>query len=331
MTLMLRAATLTYFEQVAQDCGLDAHALVQEMGLPLRCLTEPDLTLSASAVGALLELAAERAQESAFGLRMAALRRLSNLGPLGLLVRDQATLRRALDALVAHIHLHNEAFSVWLLEEQAGQVNIREETTLEGGVPVRQAVELAMGTTFRVLRTFMGEGWRPKRVTFRHPAPAQVHWHHQVFGCPVVFGQEFNDIVCDAADLEAPNPGADPVMARYAQRLLAAEHGPHTRMSERVRRLLVVLLPRGHGRVEVVAQHLGVHRRTIANHLAAEQTSFSALVDAMRRELLAHYLQDDQRPLSDVAVLLGFSELSAFSRWHRVQFGVSASRRRANA
>lgn len=323
MTVLLRAATLTNFEAVALECGLDPHALVAEVGLPARCLSEPDLVVPAIPVAQLLELAAERGREPAFGLRMAASRRLSNLGPLGLLVRDQPTLRHALDALAQHIHRHNEAFSVTVVED-GPLVSIREETVLGSDQPVRQSVELAMGTTFRVLRIFLGEGWRPHSVTLRHAAPRSTVWHHRIFGPRVAFGQDFNDIVCHAADLEAPNPGADPVMARYSKNLLERDPDASPSMTDRVRRLIVLLLPRGHCRVEVVAQHLGVDRRTIANRLAAEGTTFSALVDEMRRDLRSRYLQDGSRSLSEVAVLLGFSELSAFSRWHRGRFGVAA-------
>lgn len=88
------------------------------------------------------------------------------------------------------------------------------------------------------------------------------------------------------------------------------------------------LLPRGHCRVEAVAQHLGVDRRTVARHLAAEGTTFSALVDGVRRELLARYLAENARALTEVSALLGFSDASAFSRWHRSGFGVTARSRR---
>lgn len=323
MTVLLRSATLTNFEAVATACGLDARALVAEVGLPARCLSEPDLMVPAAQVGALLERAADRAHEPAFGLRMAASRRLSNLGPLGLLLRDQPTLRHALDALALHIHRHNEAFSISVVED-GDLVAIREETVLGRGHPVRQAVELAMGTTFRVLSIFLGDSWRPHSVTFRHRAPASLAWHRKIFGRAVYFGREYNDIICRALDLEAPNPGADPVMAKYSQRLLKDEPGADASMTDRVRRLAVLLLPRRHCRVDVIAQHLGVSRRTIANHLSREGTTFSELVDDMRRELLASYLADGARSLSEVALLLGFSELSAFSRWHKAHFGASA-------
>ena len=219
MSITLRAATLTNFEQIATACGLDAHALVARVGLPERCLVDPDLVIAAKQVAALLELAAELGREPALGLRMAASRRLSNLGPLGLLLRDQPTLRRALEELVLHVHMHNAAFSLALVES-GDWVSLRQETVLDGGPPVRQSVELAMGTTFRLLQIFLGDKWQPKTVSFRHSAPSNRTWHHKVFGNAISFGNEFNDIVCNVRDLDAPNPGADPVMARYSQRLL---------------------------------------------------------------------------------------------------------------
>lgn len=327
MTVLVRAATLTNFEQVAMACGLAMRGLLAEVGLPMRSLAEPDLMVPAAAVAELLELAAARAREPAFGLRMAATRRLSNLGPLGLLLRDQPTLRLALEALVARIHLHNEAMSV-SVSQDGPLVAIREEVISEGTQSVRQSVELAMGTTFRLLGIFLGEGWHPRQVSFRHPSPRSSAWHRHVFGGVVAFGQPFNEIVCHAEDLEERNPGADPVMARYSQRLLDRDPGVNPSMTDRVRRLIVLLLPRGHCRVDVVAQHLGVTRRTVANHLAAEGTTFSAIVDAMRQELLQRYLGQGTQPLSEVSALLGFSELSAFSRWHRQRFGKAASERR---
>ena len=60
-------------------------------------------------------------------------------------------------------------------------------------------------------------------------------------------------------------------MVRYAQRLLERTMDSSSRMSDRVHQLVVLLLPRGLCRVEVVAQHLGVDRRTVARRLAEEQ------------------------------------------------------------
>lgn len=325
MSALVRSASLTGLTALAAECGVDARALAAEVGLPRGALDEPDLMVPAHAVGRLLELAAARGREPAFGLRMAEARRLSNLGPLGLLVRDAPTLRHALETLVTHVHAHNEALSV-RVEQVSNLVSIRATLDATNG-PYRQATELVVGVTFRVLSVFLGAGLRPRLVCFAHRAPASLAVHRRVFGRAVEFGHEFNGIVCNAADLDAPNPGADPVMARYTRRLLDRAPGTRPTVSARVREYIAVLLPRGHCRADTVAQHLGVDRRTLARHLAAEGTSFSALVDGVRSDLLASYLGDGARPLSEVSDLLGFAAPSAFSRWHRGRFGLAARSR----
>lgn len=324
MTLTVRAATLTNFQQICAECELDPFALINEIGLPHRCLIDSDIDIPARQAMALLELAARRSREPAFGLRMALSRRLSNLGTLGLLLRDQPTLWHALETLVKRIHLHNPALSLSLVEAK-DMVCIREEIVQDGKGATVQAVEMSVGTTFRLLRFFLGDRWRPKMICFRHAKPHDTTWHLKVFADVLRFGQDYDEIVCSAGDLEAANPAADPVMSRYYQQLLTMDTGAHTSVSASVRKLIVFLLPRGHCHTEMVADQLGVSRRTLHNHLASEGTNFMALVDELRRDLLKRYLENNQRSLSEVAGLLGFSELSAFSRWHRKQFNATAS------
>jgi len=330
MTALVRSAALTHFTDLAATCGLDARVLVAGVGLPPRCLLDPDLKVPAHLVGRLLETAATQAREPAFGLRLAESRRLSNLGPLALLVRDEPTLRRALETLMHHIHAHNEAVAVQV-DEQGGLVVIRTELANDGTGSLRQATELVVGVSCRLLQVLMGASWQPRLVCFTHPAPKSLAVHRRVLGPAVEFGHEFNGIVCNAADLDAPNPGADPVMARYSQKLLASALTHSARFADRVRQLVVLLLPRGLCRVEVVAQHLGVDRRTVHRKLQAEGTSFSALLEAERRALAGRYVDSTDRPLTEVAALLGFTAPSAFSRWYRGSFGDSAVRRRAAA
>jgi len=252
---LVRAAALTHFAEVAQHFGLDTAPLLAEVGLPAHCLEDPDLKVSARAVCQLLEQAAERARAPAFALRMVQQRRLSNIGPLALLVRDQPTLRDVLESIVRYQHLHNEALGI-SIEPSGDLVLIREDLLLDLGAPPRQAHELVVGVTFKVLGLFLGAGWHPRLVCFAHAAPADMTLHRRLFGAEIAFGCEFSGLVCAAADLTAPNPGADPVLARYALQMISDPLLRPADWSARVRELIVLMLPRGHCRVERVAQHL---------------------------------------------------------------------------
>ncbi len=328
MPALIRSASLTHYAELARACGLDPLRMVAEAGLPSDCLREPDLKIPADAVRELLERSAQRSGLETFGLRLAETRRLSNLGPLALLVREEATLRGALDALARYGALHNQALFLHI-EEVGTQVVLRQEMVVGRGVPMRQSTELALGVFFRLLRVLLGPGWTPRRVCFTHTAPADRSVHERLFGPRVEFSHDFNGIVCTAGDLDALNPGADPVMARYARQVLETSlQSGATGIAHEVRQLVFVLLPSGQCCVELVAQHLGVDRRTVHRQLAHEGETFSAIVEATRRELVVRYLDDGTQALSDVALLLGFAAPSAFSRWHQTQFGTSATSRR---
>ena len=219
---------------------------------------------------------------------------------------------------------------LFTIEEAGDVVVLREELIVGHAGPVRQSTELAIGVAFRMLRTLLGPDWRPRRVCFAHDAPADRSVHERVFGRDVEFGHDFNGIVCARADLDLPNPGADPAMAKYARQLLETSlAGPADDMSRDVRELVVMLLGTGSCTIERVAQHMGVDRRTIHRRLAREQQTFSGLVDTVRRELAERYLKDRSRPLAEVSSLLGFAAPSGFSRWYRRQFSSRASDVRA--
>lgn len=331
MATLIRGASLTNFAEVARKVGLDPSRLLAEFGLPQHCLQDPELKVPLDSVRRLLEAAAERSGVEAFGLLMAEARQLSNMGPVGLLVREQPTVRLALEALARYGRQLNEALFV-TIEDSGDVVVIREELIVGARGPIRQSTELAIGVVFRVLRRFLGPGWKPLRVCFAHDAPADRSVHERVLGCRVEFGHDFNGVVCARRDVEAPNPSADPGMARYAQQMLEMNHArgsPAT--TAQVREVVLLRLGTGRCTIDVVAQHLGVDRRTIHRRLAAEAATFSGLVDAVRRELAARYVKERGRTLAEISSMLGFSAPSGFSRWYRRQFSGTASEGRPRA
>ena len=161
-----------------------------------------------------------------------------------------------------------------------------------------------MGALHRILHSLLGAAWKPERVCFSYAPPATAAAHVRFFGCPVDFRCDLNGFVCATKALDVRLPKGDPVMARYAQQYLDSI-------------------------LEQVARHLGMDRRTVHRHLARDAETFSSIVDAVRAELAARYLTTTDRPLAEVADLLGFSGLSALSRWFSARFDCSASAWRA--
>jgi AraC-like DNA-binding protein len=329
MPSLVRAASLTNYSEVARASGLDPVRMLFDAGLNPGVLREPDLMIPAERVGQLLQASATLSGNESFGLRMAESRLLSNLGAVGLLIRDQATLRDSLDMLMRYQALLNGALSMAV--EECGELVVIREAVMAGHAhqPTRQRVELALGVMVRLIRQLLKSDWQPRRVCFEHPAPRDASPHLRFFGCGVEFDYDFNCIVCAKADLDARNPSADPAMVRYAQQLLdASAVSPQATLLEDVRRTILLLLPSGRCGIEQVAGHLGLVCRTIQRRLAEQGRSFSSILNDIRKELAVRHVIESDRPLTEVATLLGFSAPSAFSRWYHAEFGCSAKESR---
>ncbi|HET7096321.1 MAG TPA: AraC family transcriptional regulator [Casimicrobiaceae bacterium] len=329
MADLIRSASLSQYAEVARRLGLDPDRMLAEFGLPPRCVADPELMVPVDNVRRLFEASAQRSGAEAFGLLMAEARNLGNLGPLGLMVREQPTLRLALETLVREGRRLNSALFL-TIDESADVVVLREELIVGASGPVRQSTELAIGVAFRALRAFFGSDWKPRRVCFAHEAPADRSVHERVFGRNVEFGHDFNGIVYARRDLDTPNPTADAGLARLAQQMFEQNlKRKDPDLAIQVRELVVALLGTGSCTIERVAQHLGVDRRTVHRRLAHKGLTFSAVVDGVRRELAERYVAEGQRTLAEVSLMLGFSAPSGFSRWYRRAFSITPMQGRA--
>ena len=315
-TRLGRSAGLTGYIDLARGLGVDPYRMAASVGLPSACLTDPDLKVSSESIGRLLEVTARRAGAQDIGLRLAEGRRLSNLGAVALVVREQPTLRAAIETLIHYAWLQNEALSLRL--EPAGPVTLlRLEVATERGGG-RQGTELTIGVLVRTLRDLLGKTWRPEVVAFRHTAPENLATHRRVLGLTPTFGEDFTGLVLPTADLDKPIPAADPDMARQAQRYVDQIAGArHADPAAVVRDLLAALLPTGGCSIERVAAHMGLTRRTLHRRLARQGVTFTELLSDVRRRAAAAHLATPDRSLTEIAGRLGYSSLSAFSRWRR--------------
>jgi AraC-like DNA-binding protein len=324
---LVRSASLTSYLEVARSVGLEPSRMLASVGLSARCLQNPDFKIPENAVRELLEVSAAAAGIDDFGLRLAEKHRLSDLGLLGLLVRDQPTVRQGIEVWIQNRKVHTESVSL-RIEERDGNAVISLVLLVETLVPTRQVVEMTVGVVYRTMRLFLGDGWRPQ-VCFAHNAPSNRDTHLRVFGTNAEFSCDFNGIVCRSSDLDSPIAAADPAMARYAQQYVDSITRTNATFSDKVRELVSLTLSSGDCRMERVAEHFGVDRKTVHRRLAEEETSFSAILDAVRTELVNRYIDNRERPLVVVAEMLGYSDLSAFSRWFKRRFGRSVSAWRA--
>ncbi|WP_431275941.1 AraC family transcriptional regulator [Variovorax ureilyticus] len=322
---LTRGATLTDYDALARSVGLDPVRMVKAAGLPPAVLCSKDTLISVDSVAALLEASARASGQEAFGLLLAETRRISNLGVLAAVLREEPTLRAALQSLRRYMCVQNGGLGLKL--DDMGQFTMAFlELKLQKPGDSRQGIEMAAGVTLRALRALAHEDFQPVSVCFRHGKPRSLEVHKRVLGATIDFSQPFDAIVCRNRDLDLPIPLADPELGHALkqwldQQLTAASDGP----LDRVRQVARVLIPSGSCSVERVAEQLGTHRRTLNRKLAVAGQSVSTVIDGVRAEMAETYLAGGGRTFYEVGYLLGFASGADFSRWFRGHFGMTAS------
>lgn len=322
---LVRSATLNGYLALAKSLGLDAPRLVREVGLNPADLTVPDKWVSAAAVARLLDSSARVSGQQDFAVRLAESRRLSTLGPLSVVLREEPDLRSVLTLLLRYEHSYNEAIRM-RLEESEEVATLRVWFEFGEPAPTSQALALGAAAMYAIMRESVGRSWRPLAVCFAQRAPADLSTYHRIFGPGLQFEHDFSGVVFYSSYLKSPNTLSDPLMRPYAQKFLETVVSPRaTTTKNRVEELVEFLLPAGKCSMDQVAKALDMDRRTLHRHLADEGESFSSILHSTRSGLAERYLGNDRYSMTEVSQLLGFAAPSAFSRWFDQQFGVSPS------
>lgn len=330
---LVRAAALTGYFAVAEELKLDTVPLLRRNGLSRSMLNNPEQMLPARPVIRLLEESAEASRCPTFGLRMAERRGLADLGMVSLLIAHQSTLRDALSVLTQFRNRINTNLAL-RTEEFDGMVLLRECFVFDPPMPSRQADDLALGVLDQLCRSVVGASWLPIAISLPYEPPpiAERAVYQRLFSGPLEFNSDFEGILISENNLDQPNPRSDPALALHARNMVNAMIDPGERsVVQEVEQAIQILMPMGRASIASVADSLGMTVRTLQRRLDDEATQFSDLLDRVRVREASRHLGQRRLRLTDVADLLGYSSLSAFSNWYRGRFNETPSEARRRA
>ena len=183
------------------------------------------------------------------------------------------------------------------------------------------AIEFAFAWLLGTARATTGADLVPSSVTFTHAAPGPVDEYRRAFGVDPRFGTTENVLELPSAALALPQRTADHLIGRLVERharelsrQLPTGAGPAERVRGLIARSLSVGETDAAASLAAVASQLQVPGRTLQRRLAAEGTSFAALLDEVRRELALEHLAEPSTSVAEVAFALGFGDQTAFHR-----------------
>jgi AraC-like DNA-binding protein len=299
--------------------GIDPDAMFAQAGLGwFEQLNQraADLLELSDQFSQLWEQLALVAGDPLIGFRISAPDPLSWLGVLGHLMLASPTLRQAGDSLMRYMPLVSPVVRP-TIEPRLDRVRVG--LNLVGGVrPVpQQRYDFTWNLLLTTLRFVGGRPQlKPVLVEYAYPAPAAAERYGEQFGCPVRFGAPANALEFADADITAPIPTANPLVAEGLLRMLDERmaQAERTSFAARVREMLPAMIDQGGALRDAVARRLAISERTLQRRLADEGTDFSTLVDEVRRTIAQQYLGSDRISVKNLSYKLGFSDPSAFHR-----------------
>ncbi len=317
-----RSSALARYTDTATFVGVDPYPILRDANIDPRLLDDPEVWLPASAIIEVLERTAERCDRDDFGILLAEGQTFVTIGPVDLLVEHSASVRAIIEATTEFRPLVSDALSL-RTEERENTAIIAFE--LEPYSP--QLAALILAHALQILSAALDGAWVPLGVHFRSPAPVHHHSFQRLFACPLSYNDEFDGFSCEGGSVDRISPSAQPLHANYARRLLylTPEMSLAPSLAERVKATIHLLLRHGTPKLDNAAASMGLSRRSLQRLLASEGTSFDRLLNSVRRNLSTRDLAHSKQPISDVAYNLGFSGVSAFSRWFKSEFGLSPS------
>jgi len=302
-----------------ESAGINARA-----GIPRAALDDPTEMLPLAAFTSMLEAAALESGNRTLGLELGKGFRISALGPITRLMQTAQTVGDALGGF-------NRFF-------ESVQTTTRSALSVSDGTarlvysiqdPAIRYREQDAGFTlaieYSMLASFLGPTWQASGVEFEHSAGDDLPFYQQHFACPLRFGRRENALLFPARFLDVSLREADCNLHARLEADLADSIRQRTLRFDLVRGaeawIAASFCRSAATDIEIAAGDFGMSTRSFQRRLAEYGVNFLDTRNRVRSRIAKCMLAETNIPITSIALQLGYSETSAFSRGFKSQVG----------
>jgi AraC-like DNA-binding protein len=256
----------------------------------------------------------------ALGLQMG--QRPNNLNAFGMLGLLAGSCRNVREAIEMICRYNDTLTGVFKFSFQAGEnegsfifdpLPLWEQTSLESA---RQAVDMLMSGWTKSFHDATGKKIYPLRTEIRY-TPRFEKEYSEILKNPIVFNQKHNRFIFSKEYLNTPLVSCDQSLYTIFSALLQQKQkNLETKdcLADRIRQVMVSRFNGQITHIDIVASHLCLTTRTLQRKLSEENTSYRKICNDLRRELASDLMKTGKSKKSDIASLLGYSDVDAFSK-----------------
>jgi AraC-like DNA-binding protein len=305
----------------AKKAGIELGRLAKKAGLTVQQIEDSDARLGAQSQIRFLALSADALRDEFLGFHLARDFDLRMIGWLHYVLASSEVLGEALQRAVRYSRMVNEGIAVAYRE--GGEIALSFNYVGVARRSDRHQIEFWMTSLVRECCELTRRRLQPIRVKLTHHRSEDCSEFNAFLGCDVEFGADVDELAFPGTIKHIPVVSADPylneLLISHCEAALSRRRSNVAPLRLAVENAIAPLLPHGRARLGEVARRLGMSQRTLARRLAAEGLSFSAILDEMRVDLAKRHVEDAHLSISQIAWLIGFQEVSAFThafkRW----------------
>lgn len=316
--------------EVLEESGIDADRYLRHQSISKATLGESKRRLEYDAyVGVLAEVVAET-DIPGLGLKTGRRIQLVDHGILGYAFISSANLRNAFEIFAQYQKIQGPIVNVSLRVERDEAVYTAEKARPLSADLYKFGVASWLGEVTNIRALFDSGQLEFNRVAVSFPESPGADLYRELLRCQVDFGSAVNELRFPAKCLDVPFSLAEEsvaeMCAHQCEEILVEMSSEHDIVDD-VRRTLLKN-PGDTYNLNAVAKELAMSSRTLRRRLQEANTSFRAIQTEVRMSLAGEYLSHTHLPIAEIAFLLGYSDVTAFHRSFKKQFGTTPSQYR---
>lgn len=315
----LSSATLMLV-RLMESLDIDVRKRFRELGADYELLHDPNARIPDEVVIQLWNTLVQQSRDPCIGLRSADFWHPTSLHALGFAWMASGTLKEAFERVIRYSHFITQN-QRYVFDETASSFRFTIFESEEPFVFPQELYDAQMSFVKTMCDEIYGPGFSFLRIDMRRPEPSCAEQFRGRFKAPIVFGADSNTLYFSKEVILKELPTANADLARLNEEIVSAylEQIEHGTISKKVSTRLIEQLPSGNVSQESIASSLYMSTRTLQRKLQEEGTSYKELLSETRYELAMRYMSKSSSAVSEVAYLLGFSEVGnftrAFKRW----------------
>lgn len=295
--------------------NFDGASILSPFDLTLEDIQQPEIRVEADLMDRIWRYAVSESNIESLGIIFAQYFRPGSLDGLGFAWAASDSLRDALNRLVRYFRVICTAGEVQL-DVNNDDARVWLKIPLEAGIAFSPSIDAALALFVQLCRFARDDDFCVTRIEFQRIKPSDTTEYDNFFNCPIIYKAPENIIVFDISELDKPLPLTNPRLARANDEVVREYLSTFEDqdLASKVRSEIIEMLPSGLPTQDKIATRLFMSTRSLQRKLSGSNTTFSELLDQVRRDLAIQYLDNSHRGIGEISYLLGFTEPTNFAR-----------------